>query len=188
MQESVSQKIQKLRNILKNKIKGNIADIFIIGSSIKNKLIPRDFDLIVLFREKSLKEAEERLFDIKESLKVKDLHVEPLFADEILEEGIIFTILHEGFSVKKNMFLYGLTKLNSYSIFSFTLGNLSKINKVRFAQTLYGRNKDGLLYNEKGISLGQGSFMVPIEREEIFKELMGKWEVKYKYKKAFVKD
>jgi len=188
MQKLEFQQIQKLRNILKNKIAGNIIDIFIIGSGIKNKLMPRDFDLIVFFMEKNLKDVEEKLFDIKESTKIQDLHVEPLFADEILEEQIIFTILHEGFSIKKNKFLYEITKLGSYSIFSFNLENLSKIDKVRFAQTLYGRNKDGLLYKEKGISLGQGSFMIEIEKEEIFKELMKKWKANYQYKRAFVKD
>jgi hypothetical protein len=68
------------------------------------------------------------------------------------------------------------------------LGNLSRIDKVRFAQALYGRKKNGLLYNEKGISLGQGSFMIPVDKEEIFKELMRKWKISYKYKRAFVSD
>ena len=188
MQKLKSQQIMKLKSILKNKIKGNIIDIFIIGSSLKNKLMPRDFDLIVFFREKNLKEVAEKLFDIKESLWIKDIHIEPLFVDNLFEEKIILSILHEGFSVKKNKFLSEMINIKPYSIFSFNLENLSKVDKVRFAQTLYGRNKDGLLYVEKGISLGQGSFMVYVEKEEIFKELMKKWKINYKHKRAFVSD
>jgi len=188
MQDSQFQMIQKLRSILKNKIKENIIDIFIIGSTLKNKLSPRDLDLIVFFKEKNLKDVEEKLFEIKESLNRKEVHIEPLFSEEIFEEKITLNIFHEGFSIKKNKFLFELVKLNSFSIFSFSLENLSKIDKVRFAQTLYGRKKNGLLQQEKGVILGQGSFMIDIEREEIFKEFMKKWKVKFERRRAFVSD
>ena len=188
MQALNTQQIQKLRNILKNKIKKNIIDIFIIGSALKNKFHPNDLDILVLFREKNLKEVEEMLFEIKESIDNRDVHIEPIFADNLFEEKITLTVFHEGFSIKKNKFISDLIKLNSLSIFSFNLENLSKIDKVRFAQALYGRKKDGLLYLEKGIVLGQGSFMVNVKREEIFKEFMKKWKIKYFKKKAFVSD
>ncbi len=109
-------------------------------------------------------------------------------SDESFEESVTFNIFHEGFSIKKNKFLSEIVKLDSYSIFSFSLENLSKIDKVRFAQALYGRKKDGLLQKEKGIILGQGSFMINVEREEIFKEFMKKWKVKFERRRAFVRD
>jgi predicted nucleotidyltransferase len=178
-----------LKSLLKKHLKNNIADIFIIGSSLKDKLAPRDLDIIVLFKEKNLKQIEEELYNIKESISfIKEVHIEPLFINSMFEEKIFLTILHEGFSIKENKFLSELMNLKSMEIFSFSLENLSKIDKVRFAQTLYGRKKDGLLYNEKGVSLGQGSFMVNVEKEEIFKELMKKWKINYKCKRAFVSD
>ncbi len=188
MQALNSRQIQKLKNILRNNIKKNIIDIFIIGSALKNKFNPNDFDILVLFREKNLKEAEEMLFEIRESIGNKNAHIEPIFADNLFEEKIILSIFHEGFSIKKNKFISDLIKLNSLSIFSFNLENLSKIDKVRFAQALYGRKKNGLLYIEKGIILGQGSFMVDVKKEEIFKEFMKKWKIKYFRKRAFVSD
>lgn len=178
----------KLVSILKKKIGGGVIDIFLIGSSVKDKLKPTDMDIIVLFGDRKLKEAEESLFDIKESLNVNNLHIEPLFAGSMFNEKLFLSILHEGFSVKDGKFLSDLLGVKSYSIFHFNLENLKKIDKVRFAQALYGRKKDGLLYSEKGISLGNGSFMAPVEREEIFKELMKKWKVKFNYKRAFVSD
>jgi len=187
MQKSQSLLIQKLKSTLKSKIKDNIADIFIIGSALKNKLSPRDIDLMVLFKDKNLKEVEERLYNIKESLDfIKEAHIEPIFSGSMFKEKIFATILHEGFSIKENEFVSKTIGLESLSIFTYGLENLSKLDKIRFAQTIYGRKKDGLLYQENGISLGQGSFMVPIEKEEIFKELMKKWKIKYKSKRAFV--
>lgn len=178
-----------MKNLLKKHLRNNIVDIFIIGSSFKDKLEPGDLDIIVLFKEKNLKQVEEELYNIRESVSfIKEVHIEPLFISSIFKEKIFLTILHEGFSIKENKFLSELMNLKSLEIFSFSLENLSKIDKVRFAQTLYGRKKDGILYSEKGIFLGQGSFMVPIEKEEIFKELMKKWKVNYKHKRAFVSD
>ena len=184
-----SQLTLKLRNTLKKHIKDNISDIFIIGSTIKNKIEPRDFDIIVLFKEKNLKKVEDSLFNINESINfVKNKHIEPLFVSSMFKEKIFLTIMHEGFSVNNNKKVSEIIGLKSYSIFSYNLENLSKINKVRFAQALYGRKKDGLLYAEGGISLGNGSFMVLVYKEQIFKELFSAWKVKYSYRRAFVSD
>ena len=178
-----------MTNILKKHLKTNIIDIFIIGSFLKNKINTNDVDLIVLFREKNLKQVEENLFEIKEELDfIKSLHIEPIFVDSMFEESIFLTTLHEGFSIKENKNISEILNVKPYIIFSYNLENLSKINKVRFAQALYGRKKDGLLYKEKAVSLGQGSFMVLVGREEIFKEFFLEWKIKYIRKKAFVSD
>ncbi len=182
------QDFNKIASILHKKLSSEIIDIFLIGSSLKNKIVPEDLDIIVLFRNNNLDKAGECLFDIKESLNIKNLHIEPLFADSMLHEGIFSTILHEGFSIREKKYLSELLGVKSYSIFYFNLEHLERIDKVRFAQALYGRKKDGLLYSEKGISLGNGSFMAPVAREEIFKEMMKKWKVNYKHKRAFVSD
>lgn len=181
--------MQKLKNILKKHLKNNVADIFIIGSYLKNKINPNDLDMIILFKEKEMKIVQENLFQIKEDTDfIKNMHIEPLFVYSVLEESIFLTILHEGFSIKENKFVSDLLKIKPYCIFSYNLENLSKIDKVRFAQALYGRKKDGILYKEKAVSLGQGSFMTLVEKEEIFKEFFKEWKVKFARKKAFVND
>lgn len=179
----------KLKKNLKKHLKGNIADIFIIGSFLKEKILPRDIDIIVLFKEKNLKQVEEDLFSIKEDIDfIKSVHLEPIFTESMFEESIFLTLMHEGFSVRYDNFVSAVLKLKAYSIFSYGLENLSKIDKVRFAQALYGRKKDGLLFQEKGISLGFGSFMVDVRKEELFKEFFAKWKIKYIKKRAFVSD
>lgn len=178
-----------MKRVLKKHLKGNIADIFVIGSLLKDKPLPRDIDLIILFKEKNLKLVEESFFDIREDLDfIKNVHIEPLFVDSMFEESIFLAVMHEGFSVKHGKFVSELLKVSSYCIFSYNIEGLSKIDKVRFAQALYGRKKDGLLYQEKGISLGAGSFMVDIRKEELFKEFLKKWKVKFSKKRAFVSD
>ena len=180
--------MKKLTMLLKKHLKNNVADIFIIGSYLKDKIEPRDIDIIVLFKEKNLREVEEILYKIKEAISIKEIHIEPLFSDSFLSESIFLTILHEGFSIRHGKKVSEMIKVKAYSLFSYKLENLSKVEKVRFAQALYGRNKDGLIYAENGIILGQGSFMIYIEREEIFKELMKRWGIKYNYKRIFVND
>lgn len=183
------QEFKRVVSLLHRKLNKEIADIFIIGSSLKNKLSPEDLDILVLFKDRDLKKVGDYLFDVKESLKfVKNPHIEALFVESMLEEKIFLTILHEGFSIRSNKFLSELLGIKSYSLFSFSLSNLSKIDKVRFAQALYGRKKDGLLYSEKGIFLGNGSFMINVAREEIFKEFMKKWKVKPDIRRAYVSD
>jgi predicted nucleotidyltransferase len=176
-----------LTNILKKHLKDSVTDIFIIGSSLKNKLSPNDLDILVLFKDKIMKDVEERLFNIKEDLGfIKSVHIEPIFVDSMFKESIFLTAIHEGFSIKENKFVHELLKMDAYCIFSYSLENLSKIDKVRFAQALYGRKKDGLLYKEKAVYLGQGSFMVLVDKEEIFKELFKEWKVNYDRRKAFI--
>ncbi len=179
-------KFPQLKKILKRNLNKNIVDIFIIGSFMKNKLNPNDIDIIILFKEKNLGEVGLNLHKIRESLKSNKLHLESIFADTMFKEPIFVTILHEGFSIKHNKEVHDLLNLKSFTLFNYSLGNLSKIEKVKFAQILYGRKKDGLLYREKAISLGAGSFKVPVEKEEIFKEFFSKWKVKYNSKRTFV--
>ena len=171
-------------------MKNNIEDIFIIGSSLKNKKFPNDLDLVVLFKDKSKnKEIQEILFEIKENLDfVDNVHLEPFFIEDLFSETLLLTILNEGYSIKNKKYIYEDLHVESFIMYSYTLSNLDKVQKVRFAQALYGRKKDGLLYSEKGISIAFGSIMVPIHREEIFKDFFKKWKVKFSRKKVFVSD
>lgn len=176
----------KLKLALKKHLGGNVADIFLIGSSIKDKLEPRDIDVIVLFREKP--GSEDALFEIRESAAkfFRNIHVERVFPESMLKESVFLTMLHEGFSIRHKRPVSMLLGMKSVSLFSFKLENLKQGEKVRFAQALYGRKGDGLLSAEGGMQLGQGSFMVAVEREEIFRELMKKWGARFSARRAFV--
>ena len=174
----------KLKLYLKNK---NIQDIFLVGSCLKNKLVSNDIDIFILFKLKNLDDVSCVLYEMNESLReFGKVHLEPVYLEELLESSLLFTVLREGFSIKQDKFVFEKLKKESYTIFSFKLDNLSKVDKVRFAQALYGRKKDGIFYKEKAVVLGSGSFMVDTLKEEIFKELFVEWKIKFRARTALV--
>lgn len=65
---------------------------------------------------------------------------------------------------------------------------MTNVNKVRFAQTIYGRRNNGLLNKEKGKATGKGSFIVPIGKEELFREVLNRHKVSFEVKRIFIKD
>ena len=177
-----------MKTQLKKFLDKNLIDIFLIGSFLKNKISPQDIDIILLFKEKDLQKIENLAYKIQEKTKIKNLHIESIFVESMFKEKIFTTILHEGISIKNNKKVSEIFDLNSFILFRYNLQNLDKIKKVQFAQTLYGRGGKGILHNEKGISLGQGSFMVPVEKEEIFKELFKKWKINFSRKRIFISE
>ena len=159
-----------------------------IGSALKNKFAPQDIDLIVLFREKNHQQIEETIYKLKKEFREYPLHIEPLEIDKLFESKIFFPFLHEGFSIKYSKPLSQVIGYSACSLFKFSLERLKNIEKVRFAQTVYGRKNDGLLQRERGTSLGKGAFMVPIDKEELFREVLVKFKVDFIVKRIFVKD
>lgn len=181
--------MKKLKNELKTFLKNELViDIFIIGSSIKDKFAPADIDLIVLFKEKDYKKIEDILYDIKNKTNIDNLHLEPVYIDNFFVSKISQSIIHEGYSIRHNKPLHKLLGFNAYSLFVFSLEKLPNIDKVRFAQTLYGRKNDGLLKNKGGKSLGKGAFLCPIEKTELFNEVLIKHKATFRVNRVFVND
>ena len=102
---------ERLKKYLKNKL---IADIFVIGSSIKDKLDFKDIDVIVLFREKDYKNIEGIIYSIKREIGIENLHIEPLVVDNMLNESIFSSLIHEGISIRHNK---GIGELIGYKPF-----------------------------------------------------------------------
>lgn len=175
----------RLKECLKNKL---IIDIFIIGSYTKDKIEAKDIDLIVLFRERDYKKIEDIIYDIKQNLEIENLHIEPLIVDNFLKESIFSTVIHEGISIKHNKTISELIRYKSFVLFTFSLKKLKNIEKVRFAQAIYGRKGEGILKEEGGIILGKGAFFAPISKEHIFRDIMAKFKVNYDTRRVLVKD
>jgi len=178
--------LSRIKSILRKSLNKFVLDIFILGSAVKDKLEPADLDLIVLFSEKDSNRVGKVFFDIRERLGIDELHIEGIYSDDLFSENIFGSVLHEGISVKDNSEVSKLLGYCSKVMFNYALRNLDKVEKVRFSQALYGRKKDGLLHIIKGESLGNGSFLVSIKKEEIIKEFFKKWKVKYSRKRVFV--
>ena len=180
MQKYLSLQMEKLRKELKKYLKDKfIIDIFIIGSSIKDKPEARDIDLIVLFRESDYKKIEESIYGIKRSIGIEGLHIEPLIVDDMLKESIFSSIIHEGISIRHDKNVSEMIGYKPFVQFTFALENLDKVNKVHFAQALYGRKGQGILREEGGRQIGKGAFIVPVSKEHLFREIMANFKVKY---------
>ena len=182
--QTLKQQITKIRKKIKKYFSEPIIlDIIIIGSYLKDKKNPNDLDIIVIFTEKNYEKAEKILPKLKDEIASiennVEIHLELSYADKLFTEEIFQAIIHEGFSLKHNKRIADLIGFSSKSLFTFSLNNLTKSKKVQFSYALYGRKKDGLIYQEKGEYLGKGSFIVPTPKEELFKELLNKWDIKY---------
>jgi hypothetical protein len=179
--------MKKLLNQLKIYLKDNkIVDIFIIGSAIKDKLEPGDIDIILLLREKDIKENNELMYQIKKSISFENIHIEPLLIDEMQTSKIFPAIIHEGYSIANNKMVSELINYVPFSLFIFSLKKLNKIEKVKFAQAIYGRKNKGLLTEEKGFQVGKGAIAVPVKKEELFKELFNKFKVSFSVKRILM--
>jgi predicted nucleotidyltransferase len=176
---------KKLKNYLNNPL---VADIFLYGSAFKDKLDYKDIDILVLFRNKDYDKAAEILHQIKHDLNLGNLHLEHLFFEEMFKESIFSSLIHEGFSLRHNQTIGKMAGYNSRWLFTYTLDNLKNVDKVRFSQALYGRKGLGLLQENKGEPLGKGAFLVPVEKEHLFREMLDKFKIKFKAKRVFVKD
>lgn len=166
-----------------------LVDVFLFGSALRSKERPRDIDVIVLFREKNYKKIEENIYKINkigQSLKL-NLHIEPIIIDNLHKEKVYRAILHEGYSIKNSKFFKELLNFKAYSLINYSLKDKVPSEKVMFAYALYGRKKgQGFLASVKGKELGKGAILVPIENEEIIKELLTEWKVNFKAQRIII--
>ncbi len=176
---------KKLKNYLHEPL---IADIFLYGSSFKDKLSYNDIDVCVLLRAKEYEKAENILFKIKKELSVERLHLEPLYVEELFKESIFSSLLHEGFSIRHGRKIGEMVGYKAYWLFTYTLPNLNNVQKVRFSQALYGRKGHGLLQENGGKVLGKGAFLAPVEKEHLFREMLTEFKAKYTAMRLLVKD
>lgn len=183
--------MRKLKLNLKNLLKKEtfLVDIFLFGSFFKGKDKPNDIDLIVLVRVRDYEKIEAIIYSIKkigEKLNI-DLHIEPLVIDDIHNQKVYVSLLHEGFSLKHNHFLNELLSFGSFMLYKYNLHNQNASEKVRFSYALYGRKKgEGLLANLNGKELGKGSILIPTSKQEIIKNFFNLWKVHFDEHRIFM--
>ena len=166
-----------------------LIDIIIFGSALKSKDKPNDIDICIILRNKDYAKSEEIIYKITKLGEKTgiNIHCEPIIVDYLHKKRLYRTLLHEGFSVSNSMKLSELLNFKSYVIMNYSLKNKNNSQKVMFSYALYGRNKGvGLLKDVKGVSLGKGSILIPVEKIEIVREFLKQWSVQYKEKNALV--
>ena len=150
---------KKLKILLKNK---QIIDIIIFGSKSKNKISPRDIDIIILLNEKR-NEFKEMVISLVPNADVQLISLEDIY------KNIFVTLLEEGFSVRKNNYLHNLYGLKPVKLYKYSLKQLTPSKKVMFERGIKA---------VKGIKRQSNSVvLVPIENTGEFEDFLRQWDL-----------
>lgn len=153
----------------------NIKDCIIFGSQVKAKHSPKDTDIALVMNTKDTTLTGE----IKEQLKNADIEI--ITPEEIYQSRLGLTLITEGFSIKNNKFIRELIQIKPMKIYTYHIKHLTQIQKV-----LFGRGLNNTIKETKGIKLGAGSILIPIETTGNFEEFLDVWGLKYKTKEYLV--
>lgn len=180
MQEKTSLMIKKIKEwIAKNKV----SDVIIFGSVARGKTEARDIDLCIVINDKD----EQKSLDLVHSLgkltdsnKIK-AHINIISAGSFVSGSTLAkTLLNEGYSIKKNKSFASTLGFENKSLFTYNLTDFSPSKRVQFHYLLRGRyGSEGILNEVHGKIIGTGSILIPKEKEEILKDVLDKWNVKY---------
>lgn len=179
-------KLSKLQILKKNLLsiykrhKKEIFDIIIFGSITKGKEreFVKDIDICIIF--KGLKQ--QKILD--ELNKLKNLHINYLYLDELYIQTLWKTLIREGISIIHNKRISELFNLEPYGLYTYELKSLK--NKSRFSQVLKGYKAESILKKVNGIILKPGVILIPIQNIEFFRTFLETWNVKYTLKYIYV--
>lgn len=180
--------LQTIKKIKKWAARQKVLDAVLFGSAMRGKAAPRDLDLCILIEDKD----EEKSIDLADSLGsfLEKLSLKPhisVITSSAATSGntLIKTLLNEGYSVTKNKSFSSIFGFESKSLFVYTLKKFTSSKRVQFHYMLRGRyGTKGMLKEMQGIILGTGTILVPTEKEDLLKEILDRWNVKYEIKRA----
>ena len=159
--------MKRLRELLKRY--NILKDIIFFGSFVKRKNEFTDIDVALIVLEKN-KIIEKIKRDISRVVKNKLDFVVISFDD--LYSDVLFNILKEGYSIKKNMFLN--KNIKPIVLYKYSLRSLNNVDKVRFERGL-----NILLKEIKGIKLVRSVVMIPLNFSERFETFLSDWDIIY---------
>jgi predicted nucleotidyltransferase len=163
---------RKLRNLqdcqkeLSVLLSDEVADFIIFGSLAKGGNA-NDVDIAVISKSPNTAGLKSR---IKEKIENADI---TLLAAESIYSTLWPTLIKEGFSVRKNLFLHDLYNIKPVVLFKYSLKGLNPVQKVQFS-----RGIKNLLKN-KGEVLTRAAVLIPIEMKNEFIDLLNTWKIYY---------
>lgn len=164
----------KLRNLLFNE---EVIEIFVFGSSIKGKAIPKDIDIAILTYKNPSLEFQKKIS------KIIGFHISVLTAKEffINPPSIAHTLIREGYGLKNKKFLAESYRFSNKILFSYSVASFPSSIKVKIVNILRGKKGEkGIVEFYGGEWIANQVFSVPMESEKIFDEFFDKFSVKFK--------
>ncbi len=151
---------KKLNKYLKDK---EVLDIILFGSVIKGKALPKDIDIAVISRKK---------------ISIPGFHVSVLDPEDffVRTPSLVHTLFREGYSLKSGKFLSEKYKFSNKVMFVYELKGMKASLKVKIVNVL----RKGFVLENKGEWLANQVFIIPVNREYIFKEFFLNFGVKFK--------
>lgn len=152
---------------------------------MKGKEQPKDIDICLIGEEitgELMQEIEKKL---KEEIEV---HITKTRYKNVFEDVALWkTLLHEGFSVKKQKYLAELFEMQSFFLFTYSLQNLSITKKQIFSHALSGtKTNEGILKVCKGEKIGRNAVLIPEQKEEEMRAFLETWNVVYNIKRVLM--
>ena len=157
--------LPKLRE-LSSKYK-TIDDIIIFGSIVKGSSEPRDLDVALLLKNES------DIKQIKEHIRLisKDVDIEII---DSIHNSLWIVLIREGFSVRKNKFLFEIYKIEPVVLYKYSLVKLTPVQKVQFTRGL-----KEVLKGTKAKILSRSIVLVPLNKRVEFDEFLSTWNLSY---------
>ena len=172
-------KLSKVAIASKKKYPEEIEDIILFGSLVKGKSEPKDIDILIIFKEKVIKEIEysfRQLLPDKASVisKTKKTLFDASFD---AREGVLF----EGYSLIDLDYVGSRYGFQSWGLFLYETKGISNNTKTRFYYALNGRgDQKGISKKFRCIKLSDRAILVPLEQIEPMKEFFNYWNIEYK--------
>jgi len=166
-----------------NKNKKEIVDIVIFGSFVKGKILPKDIDICIVFREKINEELNKMIGD--EFSKKLVVHVSSLLIDNFFlkTHSLAKTLLKEGASLVNGKSLSENLGFSQNVLFSYSLKGKEQKEKTKIVYVLKGRNKkSGFVDSVNGKWLADNCFIIPVNADNEVMKILNKWQVKYERK------
>lgn len=160
-----------------------VEDIIVFGSLVRGKEKPEDIDLIVIFKNRVIKEVE---YQIRKEIEKRYEHVSIISKTQKTLFDPAFdareSVLFEGKSLLRDKTLveqYGCTSLG---MFKYHLKGWSKLQKTKYYYALNGRHgQNGIVKELTCIKLADGAVLVPFNKVELFRSFLEFWKVEYIY-------
>lgn len=182
--------LKELRKCMKNEnIDKNIFDIVLYGSTVKGKTTPDDIDIVVIFKEGTLKDRLTKIQFIKKKIRLdKKIDIKSILLEELFQEK---------FFARSGIFLEGMSLIDGkpfsdkigylgFIIFIYSLQDKSHTEKVKFNYILSGRNSMGIVKKLEGKRLASGVIQIPIKNSLEFEEVLTKHKINYFRKNVLI--
>ena len=124
---------KKLRKLLDK----SLIDIILFGSFVKGGFA-KDIDIALVAKEKiSLDNTKKKIKEIlNKEADIQIVNIESIYSP------LWLSLIKEGFSIRKNKFLFELYKIRPLILYKYSLKKLNNVQKVQF-ETLWKVSKPG---------------------------------------------